>query len=268
LRDTARLVYLPHESAPKSFLAGTVLFRDRGVVTHILAVEDDEQVQELLSDYLSHEGFRVTVAATGAAMTAVLAADPVDLILLDLRLPDGDGLALVRQLRSESQLPVIILSGKVEEVDRIVGLELGADDYLTKPFNPRELLARIKAVLRRAGEGGVTRNPEGLRAVVCFAGWQFDLTAQRLLSSDGRDVDLTKAEYALLAAFVKQPQKVLSRDQLLDLTRIDGAEVFDRSIDVLILRLRRKIEANPKEPQIIRTERGLGYVFDTRVKAV
>lgn len=183
-----------------------MLFRDRGVVTHILAVEDDEQVQELLSDYLSHEGFRVTVAATGAAMTAVLAADPVDLILLDLRLPDGDGLALVRQLRSESQLPVIILSGKVEEVDRIVGLELGADDYLTKPFNPRELLARIKAVLRRAGRA-VARNAEGLRAVVCFAGWQFDLTAQRLLSSDGRDVDLTKAEYALLAAFVKQPQR-------------------------------------------------------------
>jgi two-component system, OmpR family, response regulator len=222
-------------------------------VTHILAVEDDEQVQELLSDYLSHEGFRVTIAATGAAMMAALAAEPPDLILLDLRLPDGDGLALVRQLRSESQLPVIILSGKVEEVDRIVGLELGADDYLTKPFNPRELLARIKAVLRRAGEGGVTRGAEGLRAVVSFSGWQFDLT---------------KAEYALLAAFVKQPQRVLSRDQLLDLTRIDGAEVFDRSIDVLILRLRRKIETNPKEPQIIRTERGLGYVFDTRVKAV
>jgi len=131
-------------------------------VTHILAVEDDEQVQELLSDYLNHEGFRVTIAATGAAMMAALAAEPADLILLDLRLPDGDGLALVRQLRSESQLPVIILSGKVEEVDRIVGLELGADDYLTKPFNPRELLARIKAVLRRAGEGGVTRGAEGL----------------------------------------------------------------------------------------------------------
>jgi two-component system OmpR family response regulator len=252
----------------ESSRAGTALIQDRGVVTHILAVEDDEQVQELLSDYLSHEGFRVTIAATGAAMMEALAAESPDLILLDLRLPDGDGPALVRQLRSESQLPVIILSGKVEEVDRIVGLELGADDYLTKPFSPRELLARIKAVLRRAGEGGVTRGAEGLRAVVSFSGWQFDLTAQRLMSSDGRDVDLTKAEYALLAAFVKQPQRVLSRDQLLDLTRIDGAEVFDRSIDVLILRLRRKIEANPKEPQIIRTERGLGYVFDTRVKAV
>ena len=162
-------------------------------MTHILAVEDDEQVQELLSDCLSHEGFRVTIAATGAAMMEALAAESPDLILLDLRLPDGDGLALVRQLRSESQLPVIILSGKVEEVDRIVGLELGADDYLTKPFNPRELLARIKAVLRRAGEAGVTRGAEGLRAVVSFSGWQFDLTAQRLMSSDGRDVDLTKA---------------------------------------------------------------------------
>ncbi|QQP92246.1 response regulator transcription factor [Skermanella sp. TT6] len=221
----------------------------------------------MLSEYLTREGFRVSLAATGAAMERVLAAEPVDLILLDLRLPDGDGLALVRQLRADSQLPVIILSGKVEAVDRIVGLELGADDYLTKPFDPRELLARIKAVLRRVGEGAA-RGADGLRASVSFAGWRFDLTSQRLTSPDNRDVDLTKAEFALLAAFVKQPQRVLSRDQLLDLTRIDGAEVFDRSIDVLILRLRRKIEANPKEPQIIRTERGLGYSFDAKVKPV
>ncbi|UEM21429.1 response regulator transcription factor [Skermanella mucosa] len=236
-------------------------------MTHILAVDDDEQVQDMLSEYLTREGFRVSLAATGAAMEQALAAEPVDLILLDLRLPDGDGLALVRQLRADSQLPVIILSGKVEAVDRIVGLELGADDYLTKPFDPRELLARIKAVLRRVGEGAA-RGTDGLRASVSFAGWRFDLTSQRLTSPDNRDVDLTKAEFALLAAFVKQPQRVLSRDQLLDLTRIDGAEVFDRSIDVLILRLRRKIEANPKEPQIIRTERGLGYSFDAKVKPV
>ena len=237
-------------------------------MTHILAVDDDEQVQELLSDYLTHEGFRVTVAASGAAMSAALAAEPADLILLDLRLPDSDGLSLIRQLRAESQLPVIILSGKVEDVDRIVGLELGADDYLTKPFNPRELLARIKAVLRRSGEAGTARLPDDLRATVHFCGWNFDLTAQRLTAPDGRDVDLTKAEYALLATFVKRPQRVLSRDLLLDLTRADGAEVFDRSIDVLILRLRRKIEKNPKEPQIIKTERGAGYLFDAKVKTV
>ncbi|EWY37966.1 transcriptional regulator [Skermanella stibiiresistens SB22] len=222
----------------------------------------------MLEEYLTREGFRVTLAATGAAMEEALAAEPVDLILLDLRLPDGDGLALVRQLRTESQLPVIILSGKIEAVDRIVGLELGADDYLTKPFDPRELLARIKAVLRRVGEAGAVRAGDELRAAVSFAGWSFDLASQRLTSPDNRDVDLTKAEFALLAAFVKQPQRVLSRDQLLDLTRIDGAEVFDRSIDVLILRLRRKIESNPKEPQIIRTERGLGYSFDAKVKPI
>lgn len=237
-------------------------------MTHILAVDDDEEVRELLADYLGHEGFRVTQARDGAAMSAVLESEPIDLILLDLRLPDGDGLSLIRQLRADSHMPVIILSGKVEDVDRIVGLELGADDYLTKPFNPRELLARIKAVLRRTGEMVRERSSEELRAAVTFAGWQFDLTAQRLKAPDGRDVDLTRAECALLAAFVKRPQRVLSREQLLELTRADGGDVFDRSIDVLILRLRRKIEANPKEPQIIRTERGVGYVFDAKVKTI
>jgi DNA-binding response OmpR family regulator len=237
-------------------------------LTHILAVDDDEQIRDLLADYLTHEGYDVTLAATGAEMTQALAARPVDLVLLDLRLPDSDGLSQLRAIRSESRLPVIILSGKVEDVDRIVGLELGADDYLTKPFNPRELLARIKAVLRRAGDSARERARDELRAAVTFEGWEFDLTAQRLKAPDGRDVDLTKAEFALLVAFVKRPQRVLSREQLLDLTRTDGDEVFDRSIDVLILRLRRKIEANPKEPQIIRTERGAGYVFDAKVKSI
>ncbi|WP_343206308.1 response regulator transcription factor [Azospirillum lipoferum] len=195
--------------------------------------------------------------------------DPVDLVVCDLRLPDGDGLGLVRQIRTESQIPVIILSSKDQDVDRIVGLELGADDYLTKPFNPRELLARIKAVLRRvSNDARPPRNPDELRAVVQFANWELDLTAQRLRGQEGREVELTKAEFGLLAAFVKRPQRVLTRDQLLDLTRVDGAEVFDRSIDVLILRLRRKIEANPKEPRIIKTERGAGYVFDAKVRTV
>ncbi len=260
--------YSFRDGVNKKNIYGYVPCRAGAPVVHILAVDDDEQVRELLSDYLTHEGFRVSLAPSGAAMAAVLEAEPVDLILLDLRLPDSDGLALIRQLRTESQMPVIILSGKVEEVDRIVGLELGADDYLTKPFNPRELLARIKAVLRRAGETGPNRAAGELRAVVQFGGWEFDLTAQRLKTPDGREVDLTKAEYALLAAFVRNPQRVLSRDQLLDLTRVDGTEVFDRSIDVLILRLRRKIEDNPKEPQVIRTERGAGYIFDAKVKSI
>ena len=235
---------------------------------HILAVDDDEKVRSLLFDYLTQEGFRVTVADSCAAMQAALERERADLILLDLRLPDGDGLMLVRQLRVDSHVPVIILSGKSEEVDRIVGLELGADDYLTKPFNPRELLARIRAVLRRVADPSPPKAPEELRAMVEFADWQFDLMTQRLKAPDGRDIELTKAEFALLTAFVKRPQRVLSRDQLLELTRADGAEVFDRSIDVLILRLRRKIEANPSEPQLIRTERGAGYIFDVKVRSV
>lgn len=236
---------------------------------HILAVDDDEPIRELLASYLTAEGYRVTTAADAAQAKQALEGDPIDLVVLDLRLPDGDGLALIRQIRSDSPIPVIILSSKDQDVDRIVGLELGADDYLTKPFNPRELLARIKAVLRRAGgEGRPVRGADELRAVVQFANWELDLTAQRLRNQDGREIELTKAEFGLLAAFVKRPQRVLTRDQLLDLTRVDGAEVFDRSIDVLILRLRRKIEANPKEPRIIKTERGAGYVFDAKVRAI
>ena len=236
---------------------------------HILAVDDDEPIRELLASYLASEGYRVTTAPDTATAKQALEGDPIDLVVCDLRLPDGDGLGLVRQIRTESHIPIIILSSKDQDVDRIVGLELGADDYLTKPFNPRELLARIKAVLRRvSGDGRPPRNPDELRAVVQFANWELDLTAQRLRGQDGREVELTKAEFGLLAAFVKRPQRVLTRDQLLDLTRADGAEVFDRSIDVLILRLRRKIEANPKEPRIIKTERGAGYVFDAKVKAI
>lgn len=236
---------------------------------HILAVDDDEPVRELLTSYLTSEGYRVSTAPDASTALATLNSETIDLVVCDLRLPDGDGLGLIRQIRNESQVPVIILSVKDQDVDRIVGLELGADDYLTKPFNPRELLARIKAVLRRVtGDGRPARAADDLRAVVEFADWQLDLTAQRLRGQDGREVELTRAEFGLLAAFVKRPQRVLTRDQLLDLTRADGAEVFDRSIDVLILRLRRKIEANPREPRIIRTERGAGYLFDVRVKAL
>jgi DNA-binding response OmpR family regulator len=240
--------------------------RGTRALPHILAVDDDEEIRELLFEFLTREGHRVTLAATGAEMVASLEQGSPDLVLLDLRLPDGDGLSCLGRLRAESRLPVIILSGKVDDVDRIMGLELGADDYLTKPFNPRELLARINAVLRRAGE--FRHDAGGLRAVVGFADWRFDLTAQRLRSPEGREVDLTKAEFALLAAFVRRPQEVLSREQLLELTRGEGEEVFDRSVDVLILRLRRKIEANPREPRLIRTERGAGYVLDAKVRSI
>lgn len=232
----------------------------------VLAVDDDDTTRELVAAYLSREGYEVSQAADSASAISAFDRGGVDLVVLDLRLPDGDGLAVVRRIRSESEIPIIILSAKDQDVDRIVGLELGADDYLTKPFNPRELLARIKAVSRRTGGGERGAGSDELRATVRFADWELDLTQQRLRADDGRDVELTKAEFGLLTAFVKHPKRVLSRDQLLELTRIDGAEVFDRSIDVLILRLRRKIEANPREPRLIRTERGAGYYFDAKVR--
>ncbi|HYD32489.1 MAG TPA: response regulator [Azospirillaceae bacterium] len=249
-------------------------------MVHILTVDDDEAIRDLVTSYLAAEGYRVSAAEDASAMFRILAAEPVDLVVLDLRLPDGDGLALVREIRANDDIPVIIVSGKNADIDRIIGLEVGADDYLTKPFNPRELLARIKAVLRRVGVGDCApakvapRNgtpvstplPDAVRAVVAFAGWTLDLAAQRLRAPDDREVDLTRAEFALLSAFVRRPQRVLSREQLLDLTHGDNGEVFDRSIDVLILRLRRKIEKNPSQPKLIRTERGAGYIFDSAVR--
>jgi len=234
----------------------------------VLAVDDDETTRELVSAYLTQEGYEVVQAADSASAISAFDRGEVELVVLDLRLLDGDGLGVVRRIRAESEIPIIILSAKDQDVDRIVGLELGADDYLTKPFNPRELLARIKAVSRRTGGGGERAGgSDEIRATVRFADWELDLTQQRLRADDGRDVELTKAEFGLLTAFVKRPQRVLSRDQLLELTRIDGAEVFDRSIDVLILRLRRKIEINSREPRLIRTERGAGYYFDAKVRA-
>jgi len=233
----------------------------------VLAVDDDDTTRELVAAYLAREGYEVVQAADSASAISAYDRGGVDLVVLDLRLPDGDGLGVVRRIRAESEVPIIILSAKDQDVDRIVGLELGADDYLTKPFNPRELLARIKAVSRRTAGNERSGGLDEIRAVVRFADWELDLTQQRLRAEDGRDVELTKAEFGLLAAFVKRPRQVLSRDQLLELTRIDGAEVFDRSIDVLILRLRRKIEVNPREPRLIRTERGAGYFLDAKVRA-
>ncbi|MDY0743771.1 response regulator [Paucibacter sp. R3-3] len=239
---------------------------------HILAVDDDAAMRELIAEYLTENELRVTAVASGAEMQQVLAEQLVDLVVLDLRLGGEDGMTLARRLREGSQIPVIIVTGKTEEADRVMGLELGADDYITKPFSPRELLARIRAVLRRfelARElqrqpRGPTRDERTLRAYR-FAGWELNLRSRRLSSPEGRRVELSNGEFNLLQALCAAPQRVLSRDQLLDLSRLHGAEVYDRSIDVQILRLRRKIEADPAFPQFIRTERGAGYVFDTPV---
>jgi two-component system, OmpR family, response regulator len=236
--------------------------------SHVLVVDDDEAVRALVKEYLSQNDFRVTAAATGKEMTEVLAREAIDLIVLDLRLPGEDGLRLAQQLRQSSKIPIIIVTGRLEEADRVMGLELGADDYVTKPFSPRELLARIRAVIRRSQAAEpLPGRDEGLRAYR-FAGWELNVRLHRMTSPAGEHIPLTNGEFSLLAAFLSAPERILTRDQLLDLSRLHSTEVYDRSIDVQILRLRRKIEVDPANPQFIRTERGVGYVFCAPVTTV
>jgi DNA-binding response OmpR family regulator len=238
---------------------------DSSVPAHILVVDDDVQLREMIAEYLGEYDFRVTGAADGPAMRKVLAASVVDLIVLDLRLPAEDGMSIARALRAESSIPIIMLTGRKDDVDRIMGLELGADDYLTKPVNLRELLARIRTVLRRSqAHPPEPSAAEKLRAYR-FAGWELDARTRKLSSLTGGVVELTNAEFGLLTAFLNAPQRILSRDQLLELSKGYDDDVFDRSIDVQILRLRRKIEADPSHPELIKTERGAGYFFDARV---
>ena len=235
----------------------------------ILVVDDDPSIREMVSDYLVDNDFEVHTAASGEEMGRVLESQGADLVILDVKLPGEDGFGLARALRSRSQTPIIMLTAQSDEVDRIVGLELGADDYLTKPFSPRELLARIRAVLRRhalAAQGGPKAAGSEVRAYK-FAGWELNTGTRRLTSADKGKVDLTNSEYSLLVTFLKSPRKILSRDQLLEGVRVH-ADIFDRSIDVQILRLRRKIEPNPNEPTLIRTERSVGYFLDVDVTAV
>ena len=234
---------------------------------HILVVDDDADLRRMVADYLSEYDLRVTGVPDGTAMREAIAHEVVDLVLLDLKLPSEDGMTLARELRETSSVPIMILTGRKDDVDRIMGLELGADDYVTKPFNLRELLARIRAILRRTQAHPVSfegRAPQAFR----FGGWELDLRSRRLTSNDGNRVELTHAEFALLAAFLGAPERILSREQLLELSRGNDDNVFDRSIDVQILRLRRKIEVDPANPSYIRTERGAGYVFDVPVDVV
>jgi two-component system OmpR family response regulator len=232
---------------------------------HVLAVDDDPAMRTLIADYLADQNVRVSVAADSRDMQRVLAAGEVDLVVLDLKLGQEDGLEIVRAIRSESNLPIIVLTGhRRESVDRVVGLELGADDYLTKPFSPRELLARIHAVLRRSPSARTDKDAKRMR--YRFAGWELNLRTRRLASPTGENVPLTKGELALLTAFLQSPERVLTREQLLAASRVHDNEVFDRSIDVQILRLRRRLEADPSAPTLIRTERGVGYVFSSTVE--
>ncbi len=232
---------------------------------HILVVDDNLEIRDLLAKFLTKHEMRVTTAADGRDMRRVLEAARIDLIVLDLMLPGDDGLVLCRELRAKSNIPVVMLTAMGEETDRIIGLEMGADDYVAKPFNPRELLARIKAVLRR-----VQALPERTSAPesgeVKFAGWTFDLSRRELLSEDGIAVPLSTGEYNLLTTFLQHPGRVLSREQLLDLTRGRDTAPFDRSIDTQVSRLRRKVESDPKEPKMIKTVWGGGYVFTPKVE--
>ncbi|MGQ0530524.1 MAG: response regulator [Panacagrimonas sp.] len=227
---------------------------------HILIVDDDAEIRRLLEEYLGANGYRVSAVRDGRAMWASLDKAKPDLIVLDLMLPGEDGLVLCRNLRSRSEIPVIILSARGEETERIVGLEMGADDYLAKPFAPRELLARIKVVLRR------TRAlPENLQADDArsfhFAGWSLDTTRRSLLAPDGVVTPLSGAEYRLLHIFLSHPQRVLTRDQLMDMMKGRESEAFDRSIDVQVSRLRRRLREDAREPALIKTVRAEGYVF-------
>ena len=236
---------------------------------HILVVDDDPGIRELIADYLGENELRVTTAAGGDDMRSALAEHAIDLIVLDLRLGGEDGMYLARKLREESVVPIIIVTGKQDNVDRIMALELGADDYVTKPFNSRELLARIRAVLRRYQTGSeLLPARDERRRAYRFEGWELNLRTRRLISPERNRVDLTNGEFSLLQAFCAAPQRVLTRDQLLDLSRLNSTEVYDRSIDVQILRLRRKIERDPSQPQYIKTERGAGYIFSTPVEVV
>ena len=231
---------------------------------HILVVEDDRPTRDLIARYLTDNHFRVSTAVTGAQGESALGGDPVDLVVLDLNLPDQDGLMLAKRLLTEHDIPIVILTGRTEEMDRVLGLELGADDYVTKPFSPRELLARIRAVLRRTQGRPGSRRAQALR-VYRFAGFELRSGTRKLISPVGREVELTGGEFSLLVAFLNAPKQILSRDQLLEGSRMYD-DVYDRSIDVQILRLRRKIEGNPSEPQLIRTERGAGYYLDCEVE--
>lgn len=234
---------------------------------HVLVVDDDPAIRQLVEDYLGQNDFRVSAADSGAQLMSALRGQVVDLVLLDLRLRGEDGMQLLRQVRADSQIPVIILTGRIEEADRVMGLELGADDYLTKPFSPRELLARIRTVLRRTHAGQEAHGARVCRAYR-LAGWELNLRTRRLTAGDGAQVALSNGEFNLLAALLATANRVVTRDQLIELSRRYDNEVYDRAIDVQILRLRRKIESDPAEPRIIVTERGVGYRIAVPVEAV
>lgn len=234
---------------------------------HLVLVDDEADVRTVLEDALTLEGFRVTALRNGRELLALVAEEHIDLLILDLRLENENGLRLAQQVRDQSPVPIMMLTGKGDETDRILGLEIAADDFLMKPFNLRELIARVRAMLRRSTQLSRTprRMPDEQEQGLMFDGWQLNLTQRSLSDPWGQRVELTFGEFNLLTVLLQSPNRVLSRDLLLERTHGSQTESFDRTIDVLVLRLRRKIEANPKAPQYIQTERGIGYRFNATV---
>jgi len=232
---------------------------------HLLLVDDDEDLLSLLTNFFRKHAHTVSTASDGPTMFAVLEKHPIDLVILDVMLKDEDGFSLCRRLRAASSVPVIMLTAMADHTDRVVGLEIGADDYLTKPFDQRELLARVKAVLRRTAETVARPKRSETRPVLCFAGWRLDVARGELRSADNALVLLSGGEFDLLLAFAEHPRRVLTRDQLIDLARGSAHVAHDRSIDVQVSRLRYKLEADPKAPSLIRTVRNGGYIFETEV---
>jgi DNA-binding response OmpR family regulator len=235
---------------------------------HILVIDDDPDMRELVVEYLSKNEMRVSARASGREMFELIDSEPIDLVLLDLKLPGEDGLRLARELRERATLPIVLLTGRNEEADRVMGLELGADDYVTKPFSPRELLARVRAVLRRYRVQATLPERDNARRAFRFSGWELNLRTRRLTSADGRPVELSNGEFSLLCAFCRAPQRVLTRDQLLSMSRLHEAEVYDRTIDVQVRRLRDKVERDRANPTLIVTERGAGYRLASEVESL
>jgi two-component system, OmpR family, response regulator len=231
---------------------------------HVAVVDDHKDIRELVGKYLTQHGYRVSTAESATGLRRLLERSAFDLVVLDIMMPGEDGLSLCRHLRNSADTPIILLTALAEDTDRIVGLEMGADDYVTKPFNPRELLARVKAVLRRAHSLPPRRGTPRARAVK-FDRWTLDLGRRELMGGDGVAVPLSTAEFRLLCAFIDHPGIVLTREQLLDLTVGRAADVFDRSVDNQVSRLRKKIEIDPKNPDLIKTSWGGGYSFETRI---
>ena len=231
---------------------------------HLLLVDDERSIREPLAQYLSRNGFRVTAAADAAEARTRLGGNAIDLVVLDIMMPGEDGLSLCRHIRENGDLPVILLTAKSDETDRIIGLEMGADDYVLKPFSPRELVARIKAIFRRVAAGGIRQHSDGSN--YSFEGWVLKTGERTLVDQEGVAVPLSTAEYNLMLAFATRPNQVMSRDQLLDITQRREANIFDRAIDNQISRLRRKIEHDPKNPGLIKTVWGGGYTLAADVR--